>query len=250
MKKFLVIAAAGLLMMGAASQANAAFSDVDLIQVVFDTATATGASSPVEVATDLGQLNVSNGSVSLSGTFTTGWTPAMFGQTDTTNLKVFYFAEDATNTGEAWLSDVTGANGKNNSGHGPVTSQLQQVMQAFGVAAGTGSTGSISSGNTLVSKVATTGVLNGVFSAPNNGYASLLSLVGQPSTSFIDQQLLFFPNLVAAGTGTDVADIETFANGNVVINPAGGAATPIPPSVLLMGSGLLGLVGIRRRFSA
>jgi hypothetical protein len=39
----------------------------------------------------------------------------------------------------------------------------------------------------------------------------------------------------------------TTLDGSTVINPAQTSATPIPPSILLMGSGLLGLVGIGRR---
>ncbi len=57
-------------------------------------------------------------------------------------------------------------------------------------------------------------------------------------------------NLVA-GNGTDyAAKLIVYADGHVVLDAASGApAVPIPGAVWLFGSGLLGLVGIRRRNS-
>jgi hypothetical protein len=53
-----------------------------------------------------------------------------------------------------------------------------------------------------------------------------------------------FVNLVP-GLGHDYqAVVRLFANGDVVINPQ---AVPVPATVWLLGSGLIGLVGIRRR---
>jgi hypothetical protein len=43
-----------------------------------------------------------------------------------------------------------------------------------------------------------------------------------------------------------VATIRTLADGTSTINPS---AVPVPAAVYLLGSGLLGLVGLRRRIS-
>ena len=49
--------------------------------------------------------------------------------------------------------------------------------------------------------------------------------------------------LVTNADGTTF-DIRTLANGYTEINPA---TVPIPPSMLLLGTGLLGLIGFRRK---
>jgi len=41
--------------------------------------------------------------------------------------------------------------------------------------------------------------------------------------------------------------IRTMADGSTIINPEAAAPVPIPAAAYLLGSGLLGLVGIRRK---
>ena len=82
-----------------------------------------------------------------------------------------------------------------------------------------------------------------------NTEASLDGLIGSGSGS-VTQALYFWDNITTTVTadksGVEVARITTNADGSTVIT----APTPIPPAFFLMGSGLLGLLGLRRRFVA
>ena len=78
--------------------------------------------------------------------------------------------------------------------------------------------------------------------------------VTNSNSALLNTQLLYvFANLDSQNAGTPLANaagnpIANFtiltASGATTINPS---AVPIPPSILLMGSGLLGLIGIGRR---
>jgi hypothetical protein len=59
---------------------------------------------------------------------------------------------------------------------------------------------------------------------------------------YVDQYLYYFatPNLASAGL--QVATIRTFEDGHTELNPV-----PVPAAIYLLGSGLLALVGIRRK---
>jgi hypothetical protein len=89
----------------------------------------------------------------------------------------------------------------------------------------------------------------GTFVQPFNGVASLADL---GTTGFVDQYLYYWPSTVSntVAPGTQVAKIRTYADGhtdvmNVPVNPV-----PIPAALYLFGSGLLGLIGIRRKMAA
>jgi len=70
--------------------------------------------------------------------------------------------------------------------------------------------------------------------------------LGNLSTlGYVDSYLYYYSAPKNGGNGVQVATIRTFADGTSEI--LGGAPTPIPASILLLGSGLAGLVGIRRK---
>jgi hypothetical protein len=77
--------------------------------------------------------------------------------------------------------------------------------------------------------------------------ASLGSLVGATSGS-VTQNLYFLDNANGANkVGVSVATISTNFDGSTTIVTPNTAATPIPPAFFLMGSGLLGMFGLRRK---
>jgi hypothetical protein len=69
---------------------------------------------------------------------------------------------------------------------------------------------------------------------------------------YVDHTLYYYGSpsgASGASTGLAVATIRTYADGATQLNPRV-AATPVPAAVYLLGSGLLGLVGIRRKMAA
>lgn len=69
-----------------------------------------------------------------------------------------------------------------------------------------------------------------------------LSSFAAEGDQYVDQYLYYFstPNVVSSGL--QVATIRTYENGSTEINPV-----PVPAAIYLLGSGLLALVGIRRK---
>jgi hypothetical protein len=97
----------------------------------------------------------------------------------------------------------------------------------------------------------------GTFSSIYNSNLGEISLADLATKGYVDQFLYYFatPNSNAASsTGVKVATIRTKLNTNNIItteiNPVSQVTTPIPAAAWLMGSGLLGMIGIRRKNKA
>jgi hypothetical protein len=64
----------------------------------------------------------------------------------------------------------------------------------------------------------------------------------------INQDLYYFQNYGVSGTGVKVASLTLNTDGSTTVNyQAPTAQTPLPAAAYLLGSGLMGLVGIRRK---
>ena len=123
--------------------------------------------------------------------------------------------------------------------------------------------GSLMSGSTITARVLQSNGNNYTaqmnFGGPVWGtYGQYLDTVGAAEArltplatgGYVDMSLYSFDifngglgMLVTNADGTTF-DIRTLANGYTEINPA---TVPIPPSMLLLGTGLLGLIGFRRK---
>jgi hypothetical protein len=264
MKKVLVIAAAALLMMGIAGQANAtwtAWTDGDLIRVVYQVSA--GLVS-IDVATDLGVANTSglvtsfqtgsNNTISLttdgSGQFTGGSsTPG--------TLYVAYFAENDNlngGNGAVWTSGPS--TGTLNAYHsGTIANLLSALYGNYSTYTSTNTSWDPTSNNdnyyfTIDHNNTTTAGNFSTFLKTQNGEANLASLTAT-------QGLYYWANPSVTGGTSNNASILTLTttltaigNGDYTVTTteqANQSAAPIPPSVLLFGSGLLGLIGIRRK---
>jgi hypothetical protein len=89
---------------------------------------------------------------------------------------------------------------------------------------------------------------NGTHVAGVAGFLTTPNAEAQLSSSgYVDLYLYYYAYsaMNVAGSGTEIADIRTFADGSTEIIPL--VSTPLPAAVWLLGSGLVGLVGIRRR---
>jgi hypothetical protein len=254
-KKIATTIAAAALMMGVSTSAFAAFADLSLVRVVYERTSGT-----MESATDLGNINtlLAAPSTTIAGSTLTANVAS--------NLFVAYFAIDRSNTlnggPDFWVAGSTTSAPKAVGGPGFTTTKAA-TTSVFSVYNGVannitgGTSGGVtgtsynlaqSNGNSYKTKMsASQGAMNNMINAATRPFieANLASLVDGTATS-VTQNLYFFSNAnLANSVGTKVATITTSADGSSTVT-----TTPIPAAIYLMGSGLLGLVGLRRRKEA
>ena len=248
MKKFSSVLLVALLVFAVVGQASAYFDGGNLAQVAYSP-------GDKEVAVDLGidlatynfdtaaNDKVATGAINLSQ-FATGTTwadinLAYYGQYDTTNL---YFATTKATApsfneraGSAFLSGVNKANLNFNTLGGNPSIDV--------TASTTGYNASFTSG----------GIVPGKYAGLNNdfldGEANLAAL---GSVGYVDMYIYKFERgtrtvTFMPGTNHDYQGIVRLeADGDTIVNPS---AVPIPGTVLLLISGFMGLIGIRRKNS-
>jgi hypothetical protein len=84
----------------------------------------------------------------------------------------------------------------------------------------------------------------------NTAEANLAALA---TVGYVDQVLYYYGANPDGGTpGVQVGVLRTFADGSTMLNPMNdpGASVPVPAAAYLFGSGLLGLIGLRRKMAA
>ena len=237
MKKLGVFLAVCLLVCATAGRASAYFTDGDLIRVMYDTKTG------VEIASDLGALSsfagktnlTAGGTISLSS-FGAG---AVWG-----DIQTAYFAK-ATTGGVAPFDAYLSGTGTMTSASRVWNGFNANVTSIEGYYAGLGTTSTVIGSTTAPNSYYLLMNKSGATPGQMGGFLSVYSNTEVNNASPVDQYLYNFHitsinNPVT--TGTAGITIRT-TNGVTTINPA---AVPIPPSVLLMGSGLLGLIGVGR----
>ena len=224
LKKIASIVAVAALSISAGN-AFAAFADNELIRVVYERGT-----GATEQVTDLGSVS---SLLSGSHSFSTGTISA----TNASNLFVCYFAVDST-TAKMWVS--SGNSAPVSTGQvGTVANRFASVYSYYNsLSAGANGvkTGLQSNTNSFTSQLnAAQGTLAGTITG--NSEASLASLAD--GTAKEVTQTLYYIN----GTDGAVAKaLITTSSTATAITP-----TPIAPAFLLMGSGLLGLFGYRKK---
>lgn len=217
MKKIMMLLAVAMLLLGLNGQAMAYFSNGDLIQVVY--------SGSTEIATDEGSL-----AALLAGGTTLNFSSPL------ANANVSYFDyQTGGSYGSAWISG-------NNGGQTAKTGSLNAFVAGYNNATGL----YIAQSSTSQASVLTSNPDSYFAQMDANGggvgqMAGLIPAGGSEATLVangpVQQTLYAYTPTSTRQTlaGTAVATINT------------GTATPVPPSILLMGSGLLGLAGIGRK---
>ena len=250
-KKIVALVAAALMTLSASSAFAFVNANLELYRVIWDKTTNT----TFETVTDLGSLaslqGMAPGSTidTAASAFTNvaGYSAANVGD----NLMVAYFAYNYTGR-ELYVSQ-TGASAAPvimPSSWTTAGGQLRTyVTPAYAAAAGADNmTGTLVGGKSNSSSFSVRiqdGYFGGAFIDPEVNFTAV------PLSSLTSNQITNIyqftgTNLDESTVGTLVMSLTTdTATGMTSIAPA--AATPIPPAFFLMGSGLLGMVGLRRK---
>jgi hypothetical protein len=250
-KKMIVLLAAALLALGA-SNAMAYFGEQDLIRVVYNTSTGD------ETLTDLGST-ASLISLATTAGYTVGGGALAFtsgtnlGAGQDANLKVGYMSV-STSIGapdsQVWVSATKGvtvnATGSNFNNYQNGGSSLYFFNIGTSAASASWSSTKNDSNDYINNFSAQNqeGTFGQFLSAiPGLGEASLATL----ASASIQQGLYYWAdgNNGGAGTAINGLTILTNADGSTTLQTA--AQTPIPAAIYLMGSGLLGMFGLRRK---
>ena len=260
MKKIMITFLVSVMMALTVSNAFAAFGNLELIRVVSDSTSG----STVEVATDLGSISsfIGGNNVTVGGginAFTNFFNPSH-------NLSVNYYAWQTSTTTKGTLyiaSNNTTA--PQAAGSSSLKGKLNTI-QAFyaGLSNAAGGATTIVTSNTAIGSfgqqmgMTALGEYGGYttnFAA--NANVSLASLATAP----VNMTLWQFANntaITGASTGALVGPapftITTNADGSTSFGlcyaddwPPTTSTVPIPPAFFLMGSGLIGLFGMRKR---
>ena len=244
-KKILILAAVFMLMFSFAGQAMAAFTSGDLIQVIY-----TNDGSGAELAVDLGSFNSHTTSSGISDTSfsNTVSLSSAFPGYSASQLNVSYYVFNSNtglgNTGywvvgtdESGLTNRAGGKSGTTTAFNNLTTYYNSMSGCSSVTSGAVSSESSSYWALMMKYGAASGGFDNYLPTGVFTEATL------PSSGYVDQYLYYFPYNNSANAGVEIADIRTFADGHTEVIPT----VPIPAAVWLLGSGLIGLVGIRRR---
>jgi hypothetical protein len=257
MKKILSVLLVALVALAFGVPAQASFNDAGVVRVIYRT------DGTVELATSLGQVSdfISGSNLTVGDGATLGFDLSKFGTGAAyQNLRMAYWAFDSS-TGESYVSG--------NSDFGIPTNGILGAFDAFQAATNSAQVYyrtlppantqsdpvqvsadknfALSYWNKMNSGGGTTGKFK-TFLDDGNAEISLANLASGGS---VDLGFYKWDFEEYAAAGDLVATIRTLIGtdgfGQTIVNPSGGPAVPVPAAVWLFGTGLVGLVGIRRR---
>jgi hypothetical protein len=243
MKRMLGILVALMLVLGFAGHGMATMADLEVVRVIYDQTTG------LEYASDLGKIGVGNLALGGSGAFSGNnvnldhaFTPtSVLGATAATDtLKVAYMAVDQTN-GYMWLSGTT-ANRTYNTGNDSNYAAMTGMYAYYGAASSDASKSMTADARSYWIGMNGTGSNVGSF---DRFFTSGTGEAAFTYGTLADLNLYYYANPYAPGlSGLNMGTLQVNADGSTTLNPS---AVPIPAAVWLLGSGLLGLIGVRRR---
>jgi hypothetical protein len=238
MKKFLtLIAVAAVMTAGLANNALAYFEEGHLVRVVWQD------NGTQESVTDLGAWSTLSGSAA-----NTVVGPALntLGTTyDHLNVAYFVIDSDPYAAPKYLSGGVTAPSTVDNmDGLSPA---LLNISSYYGLAGTQTVTGQNNTVGAYIENMNYGGALNGSFNGyylTGNGEANLAVLTGG---GYADLVMYSFADSFSPNVGVALMTIRTLADGATLLNAGAASPVPVPGSVLLFGSGLLGLFGIRRK---
>lgn len=266
MKKMLLLTLAAFLLCGFAGHAMASFfADGDLIRVVYQTSY-NGVGQPTggtaEYASDLGSLSALEANTTLTqagssfGSFSTNYYTAASGANPATGLQVAYFVADLASGAYNYNIYIGSKSTTQPTGDysGLYTSLSTVVPTYVSASGGTLNNVTVAQSNpySYWGTMQGNGAYYGSYAqsipvgageaglAPlNTGGSVLMSLYAYDYSGGQDGAVL--------SNNGKTLEIETLVVGGNPITEVGPMATPIPPSMLLLGTGFLGLIGFRRK---
>ncbi|MCM2286027.1 MAG: hypothetical protein NDI81_14670 [Desulfobacula sp.] len=237
MKKFLVSVMAAFMVFAIAGSA-AAFSNGSLTAVIYN-------KTDKEVALDLGSVfnldfTAQNVTLAAAGSFSlSDFGSSVVNSFD--DLSVGLFARDGVGYyGYFATTSQTAPGATGNLGNFLTASN--SVMNNYGAAA-TKTVKAATATNSYWKKMnnnSTPGLYGLLSRDVANGEAVL------PEEGFVDMYLYKYQTATDPGVGSYLASFRIFTDGSIVMN-AGSSPVPVPGAFILLFSGLLGLVGIRRK---
>jgi hypothetical protein len=247
MKRIFTLAAIAMLLFSFSGQAIAYFEDGHIMRVVYDRG------GTYEVVTDLGagwDLRNPSSANKLFNAAGTTFSLSQLGISNWSNAYVAYFTltlynPDSGSQDGAWTS-------------GPLTSQSNLGRQwnsfignAHYIAGMNYQSGQVQNVNLQANANSYQKRFGkvGRFSAflPSSQPTGDQNLAALATDGYVDQMLYFYGDPNVTSSGVQVYTIRTYENGTSEINPS---TVPLPGAVYFLGSGLLGLIGIRRRMAA
>jgi hypothetical protein len=241
MKRLMIVLIAAMFLFSFSAQAMAYFEDDHLIRIVYG--------GDKEIATDLGTgWDLSSPTAANHLFDENNFSKTDLGVSDWSTVKVAYFIVevdqfDGLTANTSWTSGPeTGQSIKNHA----FDMFAGQAHYVTGMNYQSGDPQNVylqSDGNSYKTQMAPPGSFAG-YLAVYNGEASMAAL---DTVGYVDQLLYYYATPDDASAGVPLYTIRSWANGTTEINPN---VVPIPAAVYLLGSGLLGLIGIRRRMAA
>lgn len=257
------LAAAAALTLGLSGNALAAIDNGDLIRVVYDTV------GSVEYATDLGNFQdiktrTAAGEKNIVvGAGVDAIQTSIFGSsTQMSDLRVAYFTYDANNG--KWVGLASGLDSISNVARkystfegaawaisGTNTTPTNGVYDAAMVTDNSAKLANKSAANTFYTKFSVSLGPNYAGMVSNSNVNGIASLAALATGGAVEQNFFTWTgtNTNAASAGTLAFTLTTLADGSTVINKMDAPQVPVPAAAWLLGSGLMGLVGLRRRMN-
>jgi hypothetical protein len=185
---------------------------------------------------------------------------ASVGATNWNTVNVAYFVMSSTaqgGNGYAATSGPAATGGSINTyafwgSYNPAASSTIDAYRVFGTVVGNSSTLSQSNTYSYWNNMNGGGTMIGTMGNYLASGNAETNLAGLSTTGYVDQVLFYYGSDPDSGAhGTRTAYLRTFADGHTAVTATDPTAqTPIPAAVYLFGSGLMGLVGLRRKMAA
>jgi hypothetical protein len=243
-KKMITLLAATLLTSALAGNALAAYEDLNLVRIAYGTTN--------EVATDLGAVSsllgttqtLSSGASNFvtmgagaTGAGSSVW--ATYYAVDTANNTMYFSAQSGL--GSIAVASSNGLNAISQLGYGINSFYSNLLLTTDSTATSATTTRATYAGFFTSFEQGTPGFggFGSTVSASKNTEVSL--------TAAATQELYYWDGVSATATDTGTSITTNLDGSTTISSSTAPAATPIPPAFFLMGSGLLGMVGLRRK---